>query len=229
VLTDKLRFQPLVVPSPGQVWAVFAERGDYLWRSTTTTAAAAGLGFVLAVGIGVVAGALLASWPPAGNAWMPELVGLDAIPKIALAPSLVLLLGFGTTPKVVIVVLTCLLPIVLATIRGLTRTPTTLVELARSLTASWWATLIKIRFPAAIPRIFVGIRIAAPASVIGAVVGEFVGGAVGGLGYAIRGAGADFALVGAALGLLAAISLCIYGTVAGLERLLAPWTRQVTA
>ena len=187
-----------------------------------------GLGYVTAAALGLLVGVALASWAPLARATLPTLVGLDAVPKLALAPVLVLWLGFGLAPKVVIVVATCLLPVVLATIAGLTSTPAEYVELARSMSASWWKTLAKIRIPFAIPRIFVGLKIAAPLSVIGAVVSEFFG-ATAGLGYAIRAAGWDTALVYAALGVLAVVSLSLFYLVTAVERVAAPWARTVTA
>lgn len=225
--TELLEVRPFILPSPAEVAAVFQEQTSYLVRSTRTTLTEASFGYALAVALGIGLGALLASWPPLAHATLPTLVGLDAIPKLALAPLLVVWLGFGMTPKVVIVVLTCLLPVILATIGGLTSTPSDPLELARSLRASWWRTLTKVRFPFAVPRILVGLKIAAPLAVIGAVVGEFFG-ATAGLGYAIRAAGSDTALVYAALALLATMSLAMFYTVAGLERLVAPWASKVT-
>ncbi|MBX6749412.1 MAG: ABC transporter permease [Micromonosporaceae bacterium] len=226
--TAVLRVHPLVLPSPLAVAWVFLERGGYLWRSTLTTLGEAGLGYVIAAGLGVAVGTVLASWPLLARAVLPTLVGLDAVPKLALAPVLVVWLGFGPTPKVVIVVATCLLSVVLATMHGIAATPAEYVELARSLSASWWQRLVKFRLPWAVPRIFVGLRIAAPLCVIGAVVSEFFG-ATAGLGYAIRAAGSDMPLVYAALLILAAMSLSMFAVVVGAERLVAGWARQVTA
>jgi NitT/TauT family transport system permease protein len=226
--TVVFELRPFILPSPPQVAAVFTEQGSYLYRSTRTTMTEAAVGYGLAATIGLGVGALLASWPPLARATLPTLVGLDAIPKLALAPLLVVWLGFGPAPKIVIVVLTCLLPVVLATVSGLTSTPTDQVELIRSLRASWWKTLRKVRFPFALPRIFVGLKIAAPLAVIGAVIGEFFG-ATAGLGYAIRAAGSDTALVYAALALLAAMSVGLFYLVAAVERLAAPWARAVNA
>jgi NitT/TauT family transport system permease protein len=125
-------------------------------------------------------------------------------------------------------VATCLLPVVLATMHGIAATPAEHMELARSLSASWWQRLVKFRLPWAVPRIFVGLRIAAPLCVIGAVVSEFFG-ATAGLGYAIRAAGSDMPLVYAALLVLAVMSLSMFAVVVGVERLVAGWARQVSA
>ncbi|MGH3679858.1 MAG: ABC transporter permease, partial [Natronosporangium sp.] len=153
----------------------------------------------------------------------PVLVGLQAVPKLALAPLLVVALGFGTAPKVVMVVLMCLFPVVLATSSGLTGTPAELVELTRSLSANRWQVLVKLRLPHALPQIFVGLKTAMPLAVIGAVVGELFG-ATAGLGFVIRMAGSDTPLVYAALLLLAALSIALYYGLVAAERLLVPWT-----
>jgi NitT/TauT family transport system permease protein len=226
--TAVLRVHPLVLPSPSAVVGVFIERGGYVGRSALTTLGEAGLGYAIAAAAGVTVGTALASWPLLARAVVPTLVGLDAVPKLALAPVLVVWLGFGTTPKVVIVVATCLLPVVLATMHGIAATPAEHMELARSLSASWWQRLVKFRLPWAVPRIFVGLRIAAPLCVIGAVVSEFFG-ATAGLGYAIRAAGSDMPLVYAALLVLAVMSLSMFAVVVGVERLVAGWARQVSA
>lgn len=227
-VTEFFAVQAFVLPSPQQVAAVFVEQGGYLYRSSRTTLVEAGLGYAVAALLGLSIGTVLASWPPLARATLPTLVGLDAIPKIALAPVLLVWLGFGWAPKVVIVVATCLLPLVLATMGGLTSIPAEYVELARSLSASWWQKLAKVRFPFALPRIFVGLKTAAPLSVIGAVVSEFFG-ATAGLGYAIRAAGSHMALVYAALLLLAAMSLTLFYLVAGVERLVVPWAKEISA
>jgi NitT/TauT family transport system permease protein len=226
--TALLRVHPLVLPAPSAVIDVFQERGGYVWRSTTTTLSEAGVGYAIAAGAGVVVGTVLASWAVLARAVLPTLIGLDAIPKLALAPVLLVWLGFGPAPKVVIVVATCLLPVVLATMHGIASTPAEHIELARSLSASWWQRLVRFRLPWAVPRIFVGLRIAAPLCVIGAVVSEFFG-ATAGLGYAIRAAGSDTPLVYAALLVLAAMSLSMFSLVAVVEWVAAPWARRVTA
>jgi NitT/TauT family transport system permease protein len=228
VATTAAGIDPILLPSPAQVAGVFTEQPGYLLDATRTTAVEVVQGYAVAVLLGVPVGALMGSWPALARAVVPSLVGLDAVPKLALAPLLVVWLGFGAAPKVTMVVLTCLLPVVLSTVAGVTGTPIELVELARSLRGSWWRTLVKVRLPQALPRIFTGLRIAAPLAVIGAVIGEFFG-AVAGLGYTIRAAGADVPLTFAALLILAGLSLSLFSAVAGAERLLVPWSRHTTA
>ncbi|MGH3679170.1 MAG: ABC transporter permease [Natronosporangium sp.] len=219
---------PGLLPPPHAVVATFGRLPGVLAEATRVTAVETVAGFTLAGLLGIATGVLLACLRPVAAAVYPVLVGLQAVPKLALAPLLVVTLGFGPAPKIVMVVLVCTFPIVLATATGLTRTPAELVELTRSLSASWWQTLVKLRLPHALPQIFAGLQQAAPLAVIGAVVGELFG-ATAGLGYTIRVATADAPLVYAALFLLAALSISLFYLLVAAERWLLPWIRLTTA
>jgi NitT/TauT family transport system permease protein len=122
----------------------------------------------------------------------------------------------------------CFFPIVLATATGLTRTPAELVELTRALSASRWQAFAKIRLPAALPQVFVGLKVAMPLAVIGALVGELFG-STAGLGFVIQTAGADTALSFAAIVLLALMSIVLFYVLVAVERLLVPWIPETTA
>jgi NitT/TauT family transport system permease protein len=218
---------PVLLPGPDAVAAAFVRLPGYLAGNLWVTFLETVQGFGLATGLGLALGAGLASSRRLARAAYPPLVALQAVPKLALAPLLVVALGFGTAPKVVMVVLMCLFPIVLATASGLTGTAAELVELARSLCASRWQTLIRLRMPYALPQIFVGLKTAMPLAVIGAVVGELFG-ATAGLGFVIRTAGSDTPQVYAALTLLGAMSIALFSGLVGAERWLVPWTRHTT-
>lgn len=226
--TGWLGVPAVLVPPPAQVAAAYARWPGYLAGNLQVTVVETGQGYALAAGLGIAVGAVLSSSAGIARAAYPVLVGLQAVPKLALAPLLVVALGFGTAPKVVMVVLMCLFPIVLATAAGLSGTAAELVELARSLCASRWQVLVKLRLPYALPQIFVGLKAAMPLAVIGAVVGELFG-ATAGLGFVIRTAGSDTPLVYAALGLLAATSITGFYALVAAERLLLPWTAHTTS
>lgn len=228
VATGLLRVPAVLVPPPGAVAAAFARWPGYLAGNFWVTLAETVQGFAVAAGLGLAVGAGLASSRAVAAAAYPALVALQAVPKLALAPLLVVALGFGTAPKVVMVVLMCLFPIVLATTAGLTGTAAELVELARSLCTSRWRMLVTLRLPYALPQIFVGLKTAMPLAVIGAVVGELFG-ATAGLGFVIRTAGSDTPLVYAALGLLGGMSIALFYALVAAERLLVPWRRQISA
>jgi NitT/TauT family transport system permease protein len=218
----------VLLPSPQRVAEAFRDRAGYLARSTRTTAAEVVAGYLLACLTGLLLGGLLASSRMLARASWPVLVGLDAIPKLAIAPQLVIWVGFGTTVVILVVTITCGFPIILAVHDGLSSTPADLDEMAHSYAATRWQMLVKIRLPAAAPTIATGMVIAVPVAVIGAVIGEFFGSGSG-LGYAIRAAGSDTALRFAALLLLGAMSLTLFYTVRTAKRLLLSWHEATTA
>ncbi len=220
--TDWFGVQGYLLPRPQDVASTLVELRGYLAEHTVVTLWEVTAGYALAVAGGVAAGLVLATWRPAWRALGPLLVALHAVPKLPLAVPLVIAFGFGPGPKVTMVVLVCMFPVVLATAAGVQSAPADLVELARSLCATRWQTHLKVRLPCALPQILVGCKQAAPLAVIGAVVGELFG-ALGGLGYVIRAASTDLALVWAALIILGALSLALFYAVDAVERLLTPW------
>jgi len=127
-------------------------------------------------------------------------------------------------PKIAVVFLVCFFPIIVATATGLSAVPAPLMELIRSLSASTMQTFIKIRFPTAMPYMFVGLKVAITLAVIGAVIGEFVG-SEDGLGYLILVSTSQSRtpLAFAALVLLTIISIVLYYGIAFIERISVPW------
>ena len=191
---------------------------------TLTTLLETLIGFGLAIAISVPLAVLVVYSPMLQNTIYPILVILQSVPKVAIAPLLALWIGFGILPKVVVVFLVCFFPIIVATATGLSAVPTPLMELIRSLSASKLQTFIKIRFPTALPHIFVGLKIAVTFAVIGAVIGEFVG-SENGLGYLILVASSQSRtpLAFGALVILTVMSIALYYGIVLLERLIVPW------
>src|SRR6185437_12961892 len=182
------------------------------------------LGFALAIAIAIPCAVAIAYSRTLELTVYPALIALNAIPKIAIAPLLVIWMGFGSGPKVTMVVLFCFFPIVISTATGLKSTPVEFVDLVRSLAASPLQQFVKVRFPAALPFIFVDLKVAISLAVIGAVVGEFVG-ATKGLGYMIVASGqnANTSLAFAAIVLLSLMSILLFYALVIAERLLVPW------
>jgi NitT/TauT family transport system permease protein len=228
--TEITGVQTFVVPAPPDVAEVFNRMPGRLLHHVGFTLAAVGLGYGLGVAAGVVMAVLVTSSRVIERMFMPLLIGLNAVPKIAIAPLLVFWMGFGIGPKVTVVVLMCFFPVVISTVAGLTSTPAEMGELAKALDASRLRTFLKVRVPWALPQIFVGLKIAITLAVTGAVVGEFVGGGSDGLGYAINAgsATADTPLAFAGMALLVLISVLLFYAVVILERLLLPWARETT-
>jgi len=222
--------ESFVLPAPPEVAEAFDRLGGYLIENLWVTLAETLQGFALATVLGLLLGLLITSSWVVEQMLYPLLLAINAIPKPALAPLLVIWMGFGPEPKIVMVVLICFFPIVLAAATGLASTPADHVELVRSLDASRWQIFRKVRLPSALPQIFIGLKAAMPLAVIGAVIGELVA-ADAGLGFVINQAGgsADTALAFAAIALLGLMAIVLFYALVAIERLLLPWVRQTTA
>lgn len=218
----------IILPPPPDVAVALVERFPYLLEEGWITLAETLFGYGMTVVGGVLIGVLIASSLTAGRMFSPWLVAFNTVPKVALAPLLVVWMGFGMGPRIAMVILMCFFPIVLSTAAGLTKIPIELVELGRSLDASRLQMFKKIRFPHAMPQIFVGLKVAMPLAVVGAVIGEFRG--RGGLGQVIvnSGASGDAALAFAAIVVLSVMSVLLYYLLVWVERLALPWVRATT-
>jgi NitT/TauT family transport system permease protein len=213
-----------ILPAPLEIaYAMWDWRLELAWHSLTTLYETL-IGFGLAIAISVPLAVLVVYSPMLQNTIYPILVVLQSVPKVAIAPLLALWIGFGILPKVIVVFLVCFFPIIVATATGLSAVPAPLMELIRSLSASKLQTFIKIRFPTALPHIFVGLKIAVTFAVIGAVIGEFVG-SESGLGYLILVASSQSRtpLAFGALVVLTVMSIALYYGLVLLERLIVPW------
>jgi NitT/TauT family transport system permease protein len=148
------------------------------------------LGYAAAVIGGVLMALAIFAWPIAYRTFYPLLVLFQGLPKIALAPLMVIWVGYGISSKVLMAFLFAFFPVVISTLGGLAGTPENLVEHFRAIKASRWTTFRRLQLPAALPSIMDGCKTAMPLAVIGAIVGEFVG-SQRGLGYLILEANAQ--------------------------------------
>jgi NitT/TauT family transport system permease protein len=221
---------PFYLPAPPDVLDAFLRVPGFLLQETWVTVQRVLIGFGIAVAAGLTIAVVLAASRTVERMTMPLLAAVNAVPKVALAPLLLVWLGFGNAPKVVMVVLVSFFPVVVSTMAGLTSTPSDLRELARSLSASWWQTFTKVRLHWALPQVFVGLKVATPLAIIGAVIGEVVN-PDRGLGSVIVGSGAssDTPLAFAALVLLALTGVILFYAMAAIERLLVPWARAISS
>lgn len=217
-----------LVPAPSAIASrLYEKRGLYLshtWVTLYETLA----GFALAVVIGVVAAALIVVIPAVRDVVMPLLLIAQLVPKVAIAPILLIWFGYGLLPKVLIAFLVAFFPIVVNVASGLAAVERELLDLGRSLEATRWQIFWKFRMPTALPELFSGMKIAITLAVIGAVIGEFVGGNLG-LGYLILVANQDLdtPLAFAALLVLSVAGIVLYVLVELAERLLIPWSASV--
>lgn len=225
-----LDVDPFFLPSPPEVVDAFLRLPDYLLRETWVTFVETVVGFGIAAASGLVVAVLLAASRTIEQMTLPLMAAINAVPKVALAPLLLVWMGFGPEPKVVMVVLLCFFPIVVSSMAGLTSMPNDIRELAQSLSASWWQTFIKFRMSWALPQVFVGFKVAVSLAIIGAIIGELVN-PNRGLGSVIVSSGnsADTPLAFAALTILAIMGGILFYLVVGIERLFIPWARQITS
>jgi NitT/TauT family transport system permease protein len=224
--TIVFRIEKFLLPSPKDVFEAYAVQQQYLLEQTWVTLLETVQGFALSIVVGVPIALLIVSSKILERMIYPLLLAVNAVPKIAIAPILLVWLGFGTLPKVIMVFLVCFFPIVISTASGMKSTPAELVELMRSLDSSRAQEFFKLRLQYALPQVFVGLKVAISLAVIGAVIAEFVG-AKAGLGYVIvqSGASIDTALAFAAMTLLAIMSITLFYGLVLLERVLLPWSQ----
>lgn len=181
----------------------------------TTTAIEALASFVIGSLLGVVAGALIIQFSLLRRIVLPYFIGLQSVPKVALAPLFVVWFGLGISSKIVLGVLLTFFPLMINTAAGLASVERDRLELMQSLKASGWKTFRLVKLPSALPFIFAGLEMAAAYAVLGAVVGEFVGG-TSGLGVLILNRNAVLDVAGS---LAALIILALMGV--GLQRAVA--------
>jgi NitT/TauT family transport system permease protein len=212
-----------VVPAPLDVaGSVFSDAT--LYSGLRVTALEVIIGFGLAVCIGVPLAILVTTSRLLSSIFMPLILLTQSIPKVALAPVLVVALGYGLATQVTVVFLVCFFPMIVDTATGLRSASPDLLDMARQLSATRWQVLRKILFPGALPYILSGAKVAITLAVIGAVIGEFVGSSSG-LGFQLLTATARFdgTKAFAAIVVLSAMSLVLYGIVGALEKILVPW------
>jgi NitT/TauT family transport system permease protein len=187
---DVFGIKRYLLPPLSQVLdSMWTNRATLLVQSWITTKEVLA-GFALAVVCGVALGLCIHAIPVVRRAVYPLIVVFQGLPKIALAPLMVVWFGYGDTSKVLMAFMFAFFPVTVGTMGGLAGTPAHLVEHFRAIGAPAWTTFRRLYVPSALPSIFDGCRTAMPLAVIGAVVGEFVG-SEHGLGHLILEANAN--------------------------------------
>jgi NitT/TauT family transport system permease protein len=213
-----------LLPPPSAMARGMAGAPAQFLRNAWVTTYESLLGFLAATAIGIPLATLMAASPTVYQALAPLLVTAQSIPKVAVAPLLLVWVGAGLESKVVMAVLIAFFPIIVDTATGLATANPDMLLMARSLRATRWQVLREIQFPAALPMIFSGLKVAVTLAVVGSVIGEFVG-AEEGLGYLILAYSArqDTAEILACIFLLAVLGIVLYSLVCALERLCVWW------
>ena len=214
----------VVLPSPDKVLRALVLRADLLLSESWVTLRETLYGFVLALLVGLPLAVAVANSRPLNLMFYPLLIALQSVPKVALAPMILVWLGTGLESKLAIVWLVAFFPIIVDTAAGLRATPKELLELAQSLNASPLQIFLKVQLPAALPFVVTGAKVAITLAVIGAVIGEFVGSSEG-LGFLLLTATSqlDTPLAFAALFALSVLGIFVYALVGMGERLMSSW------
>ena len=213
-----------VLPSPIAIIQALFNNWSIIYDNTLQTLLETVLGLTLAAILGLLLAITLdiSSWMR--RAVYPLLITSQTIPIIALAPLLLIWIGYDIRPKLIVVTLYCFFPIAVATVDGLASAEPELIKLLHSMRATRWQILRLVRLPGAMPAFFSGLRIAAAYSVIGAIFGEYVG-AEKGLGIYMQKAANSFATINvfAAILVTTILSLLLFGLVSLIERIALPW------
>lgn len=220
---------PYIAPTPIAVAVTFVEERALLWDNLWPTVIEAVLGFAL----GNIAAVLLAVWFVHSHAAMrvafPIAAFVNTIPIIAVAPILVLIFGYGMTPKIIVAALICFFPTLVNMVRGLNAVSTDMLDLMRVLSASDREILFKVRLQGALPYLFAALRVAATTCVIGAIIGEWIG-ATRGLGALIIEATHNFRspLLYASVILASSVAVAFFALINFAERKVIGWKTQET-
>jgi len=213
-----------VLPAPSLVFRDFTGQWTRILSHALVTAEIVLVGYVLGVVVSIPLALLIAFSPTVQATLYPLLVLFQIIPKIAVAPLLIVWFGFGFLPKIMLVFLLSFFPIVISAIAGFRSLDDDVIDLARSTGAGAWKMFLKIRLPQSLPSIFTGLKVGAALAATAAVVAEFVGSDKG-LGYLILEFNGfiEIPRVFACIVLLSAIGLALYYAVELIEHWTIPW------
>lgn len=221
---------PIILPGPYETWTdiLFVganlTSGGYMLEAFHTTALTVLYGFLIAVGLGFSLGVLVGETKFGERAVMPYLVGIDTMPKVAFAPLFIAWLGFGIGSKVALAAFIATFPIVVATAAGLYAATENERMLFKSIGATRWQTLVRLKLPTGLPYFFTGLKIGAVGVMAGAITGEFLGGGKG-FGALIRMSASQMNTprVFALIIYLSLLGLVLYFTVVFMQKKLVFW------
>ncbi len=224
ILCRVAKISPELLPPPSAVWEVLSGNPAILIEQAIPTTIEIVASFAIATAVGVLLAVAITFSAAVREALYPNIVAFQLIPKIALAPLFIVWLGVGSRSCIIIGVFITFFPIVVSTATGLVSAKPDILQLCRSLTASEWQMFRLARFPYAMPHVFAGMKVGVTMAMIGVIVGEFIT-AQAGLGYIIMFASSagETATVLAAIVVLCAIGLVLYGLVCIGELLVKRW------
>ena len=212
------------LPAPSAIGKELGDSRVLLWDNFLVTLEEIVLGFMAALAAGLLLAAGIAYSRVLERSVYPIVIASQTIPIIAIAPLLLIWVGYGIAPKVIIVGLICFYPIAVNTVDGLKAVDPDMVRMVRTLGASRWQIFTKLQIPTSLPFMFSGIKIGISVSVIAAVIGEWVG-ASEGLGYLITYSQPQFLTdrVFAAIVVLSILGIGLFVLASVAERMMLPW------
>jgi NitT/TauT family transport system permease protein len=218
-----------ILPSPSVIVAKIIVSWQLLLANAVVTLQEILLGFGMSVVIAIPLAVAVVYSRIFERVAFPFMVSLQTIPKVALAPILVMWLGYGIMPKVMVAFLISFFPIVINSVIGMRSAEKEMIYLVQSMGASELTTFLKIRLPKALPSIFGGLKVGMGQAVVGATVGEFIA-AEQGLGYLqlISQVRLDTPLLFAAVVVLSLLGVLLFNLVAWIERIALPWSKVAT-
>ena len=213
-----------LLPAPSSILQEMFESRELLFNHSLTTISEIIIGFLFSLVIGVcLAGAIAYSNVVERFAY-PFVIASQTVPVIVIAPLLLIWIGYGMIPKIIVVIFISFFPIVVNTVDGLKSAEHDTMRMLRTLGASRWQIFVKLQVPYSIPFLFSGMRVAITLSVIGAVIGEWVGSSSG-LGYLMMRSAPQFLTerVFASIVILSLIGIFLFSLIVIIERLYMPW------
>lgn len=213
-----------LLPAPSAILASAWDWAPELASNLLVTLEETVIGFAIALALSVPLAIIIAFTTMLRRVLYPILLGMQSVPKVALAPLVTLWFGVGMLPKTMVVVLVCFFPILVNMITGLEAAPKSMVDLMTSLQASRKDMFLRLRLKVALPYVFTGAKVAVTFAVIGAVIAEFVA-AQSGLGYIILMATAQSQtpLAFAAIILLTLLSVVLFYLIEWVEKRVVTW------
>ncbi|MCO6006938.1 ABC transporter permease [Actinoallomurus purpureus] len=220
-----------VLPSPSQTWSALGDDWTNIRSLAAQTLYESAIGFLVGAGIGFALAVAMAHVKIAHRVLYPILIATQAVPIVAIAAPLVIILGYGLAPKLVIVGLIVFFPVVVNVLDGLSGIDAGMVNLARSMGAGPVKIFLLIRLPATLSPLFSALKLGAAYAVTGAVIGEWTASITPGLGkdLLLKNSRLDTAGVYADVLLLTAIGIGGFLLMTILERVATPWRTRSTA
>ncbi len=223
-LADVLGVEEFLVPSPAEIASSLWDNRTILLENAWVTLREIALGLAFAIAVGLLFAVAMNFSEAVRLASYPLVIASQAIPILVIAPILIIWLGFGMAPKVLVIALICFFPITVATLDGLSSVDQDALKLMRTLYASRWQTFWRVEAPTALPSFFSGAKIAAAVAPIGAVFAEWVASNEG-LGHLILNYNANYQVADmfAATAVLTVIAIGFFGLLALVERHVVTW------